>query len=182
MKPGVRRVVVHWLHDTGDELSMDLRTVYLSLHVLDQYLGARDRRAMTSVSDFERLALVALWIAAKYEEVTVYTASDMLRLVSPGRHTASDLAELEREVLRVIGFNLAVPTPLDFMEELCMEARGFVPPLRKPVTVLRRYLAAHPPTLPPSKLAASALVASGTCPDVPEHLVDADAVRAMQMA
>ena len=179
MKLSLRSIVVRWMRDEASDIGMHPRTTMLAISLLDRFASSRT----VAVEDMEKLAIACLWVAAKYDEVNVFNVQMMLGLSVPSSTrpaiTAKDLTGMEAELLRALDHRLSIPTPFDFMEVLCYEAWGHVPPLREATTMILRHMIRRPPTLPPSELAATALVAASTKVPVPMTLVNPELVNEM---
>lgn len=180
LKPSLRRIVVRWMRDEAADIGLHARTTMLAISFLDRFLSARH----VVIEDMEKLAIACLWVAAKYEEVDVYKLQTMVGLSVPSRArppvNAQDVRGMEVELLKALDHRLSIPTPFDFLEALCYEAWGHVPPLREATTMILNHMVKRPPTIPPSELAATALVAASTKVPVPASLVDMCIVNEMR--
>jgi hypothetical protein len=172
LKPSLRKIIARWMREEASDVGMHPRTAMLAISFLDRFASA----SPVAIDDMERLAIACLWVAAKYEEVKVFKAQSMLEMSVPTSKrpamTASDLTGMEGELLRALDHRLSIPTPFDFLEALCYEAWGHVPPLREATDMILRHMIRQPPAIPPSELAATALVAASTKVPVPVTLVD----------
>lgn len=180
MKPSLRRIITRWMREEASDVGMHPRTAMLAISFLDRFASVRP----VAIDDMEKLAIACLWVAAKYEEVKVFNVQAMVELSVPSSKrpalTASDLTGMEGELLRALDHRLSIPTPFDFLEALCYEAWGHVPPLREATDMILRHMVRCPPSIPPSELAATALVAASTKVPVPATLVDSALVAEMR--
>ena len=179
MKLSLRSIVVRWMRDEASDIGMHPRTAMLAVSLLDRFASSRT----VVIGDMEKLAITCLWVAAKYEEVKEFKLRMMLELSVPSSTrpamTADDLRGMETELLQALDHRLSIPTPFDFLEALCYEALGHVPPLREATAMIMRHMMRRPPTIPPSELAATALVAASTKVPVPMTLVNPELVNEM---
>ncbi len=60
------------------------------------------------------IGIAALFLAAKYEEITVPAVEDLV-YISAASFKESDLYEMEREMFRTIGFDISRPISLNFL-------------------------------------------------------------------
>lgn len=181
LKPNIRSIIASWMRDQAYDIGMHPRSTMMAISFLDRYASTR-----TLVrDDTETLAIACLWVAAKYDEVTPYPLSTMMELSVPINTkppmTAQDLLRMERELLKVLDFRLAIPTPYDFLEALCFSALGRVPSLRTAEMMIIRYMIRSPAALPPSTVAGTALVATNANVAVPMTLVDVELLEEIRL-
>lgn len=174
LKPKMRSIIVNWMCDQAYDLGMHPRSAMMAISFLDRYASKR-----TVVHhDAETLAIACLWVAAKYDEVAQFSLSTMMELSVPistrAPMTAEELLRMERRLLNVLDFRLAIPTPYDFLEALCFSALGHVPSLCTATMLIIRYMTRGPAALPPSQVAGTALVASNVNVAVPMTLVNVE--------
>ena len=71
-----RAILVDWLLETHAEQKFDYETLYLTIHIIDRFLGKKN----VVLDDFQRIACGALLIASKYEEVFHFSVRDILAM------------------------------------------------------------------------------------------------------
>lgn len=105
------KVMIKWLVDTCDRFGQSNETLFLATSVIGRFL-ARQRVVQSQMM----LACgAALWIASKYEEVyEVMDVHDVLKRLGSEFRLRQILA-MERRVLQVIDYQLAVPTIFTFL-------------------------------------------------------------------
>lgn len=60
------------------------------------------------------VGVAALFLAAKYEEITVPAVEDLV-YISASTFKESDLYQMEREIFKTIGFDISRPISLTFL-------------------------------------------------------------------
>merc|ERR1712137_29547 len=92
-------------------LELGLETLFLTISITDRYL------ACTPVQEdaLKFVGSVAMFIASKFEEVHPLEVGQFASTI---RRTKEDIMALECCILMALDFELAVPTPLQFFEQL----------------------------------------------------------------
>lgn len=150
-----RKIAASWLLDVANEFSMHTRTFLIALHIFDRCISSKTFDNEINAITLERLAIASLWIASKYEEVPVYTCSDMYELVHLKHHTLRDLNDMEVRVLKIIDFRLSHPLPTDFIEAMCLKEEKCL------IEIVIKYMIEYIPMHRPSDIAGAALEAMG---------------------
>ncbi len=124
---GMRCILVDWLVEVTEEFKLDQQTLYMALSIVDRYLQWRmkilqhlfpSNRFLSSMSVMRsKLQLVggtAIYIASKFEEIFPPEIADFA-YITDDTYTKSQIVYMEREVLKVLDFNLAGPTAHNFL-------------------------------------------------------------------
>ena len=109
--PEIRTMVVDWLIELHQIFDFRERTLFITVQILDKYLSKK----MISFEDLQLLAITALNIGSKQEEVE-YPILDNYITVSGDILTKEELISMENKVLSVINYKIVTPTVLDFFE------------------------------------------------------------------
>ncbi|KAK0136207.1 Cyclin-A1 [Merluccius polli] len=150
----MREVLVDWLAEVAEEYKLCAETLHLAASYLDRFLSYT-----TSVTraKLQLVGTVALLLAAKYEEVYPPEMEDFV-YITDGTYDQKQLVRMEQMFLKVLAFNMTVPTAHQFL-------RLFI--TIQPVCSKTAYLALYVAelsvmemetavTFPPSVVAASA--------------------------
>eukprot|EP00484_Ammonia_sp_Unknown_P000707 CAMPEP_0197021246 /NCGR_PEP_ID=MMETSP1384-20130603/2141_1 /TAXON_ID=29189 /ORGANISM="Ammonia sp." /LENGTH=445 /DNA_ID=CAMNT_0042449027 /DNA_START=257 /DNA_END=1594 /DNA_ORIENTATION=+ len=107
----MRTVLVDWLIEVHRKFKLLPSTYYLGVNLLDRYLAKRQlhRRKL------QLAGCTCLWIASKYHEIYAPEMDDFV-YISDNAFTASDLMEMEIEILKTLSFTLTVPTVLNYAQ------------------------------------------------------------------
>lgn len=107
----MRTVLVDWLIEVHRKFKLLPSTYYLGVNLLDRYLAKRQlhRRKL------QLAGCTCLWIASKYHEIYAPEMDDFV-YISDNAFTASDLMEMEIQILKTLSFTLTVPTVLNYAQ------------------------------------------------------------------
>lgn len=124
----MRAVIVDWILDIHTRLRLSSHSLYLAVLILDRFTAkvSLDRPAL------QLLALAALLVASKHEDVTSPSLKTMLRFTESfpgGCPPKAQLLAMEKRVLEVMGFSFLRPTLPDFLDK-------FLPLLLAPSSLL----------------------------------------------
>ncbi|XP_017757033.1 PREDICTED: cyclin-A2 [Eufriesea mexicana] len=111
----MRSILVDWLVEVAEEYRLQTETLYLAVSYIDRFLSY-----MSVVR--EKLQLVgtaAMFIAAKYEEIYPPDVGEFV-YITDDTYTKKQVLRMEHLILRVLSFDLTVPTPLTFLMEYCI--------------------------------------------------------------
>lgn len=151
-----RHVLLDWMVEVTDEFRLSQETYYLAVNYLDRYLANLRSPAVK----LQLLGVSCLWLASKFEEVISPSVEDFVNITACA-YSVKDLVRMEAQLLQVLDYHLAVPTPQTFLQ--CMLKRE---PLGYRPAKLAAYileLAVQNPILarsPASLLAKSAIYLS----------------------
>lgn len=135
----MRGVLVDWIVEVHASDSLQCRTLFLAISILDRYLTVRP----VSEPDLQLIGACALLIASKMEDVEP-VAMHRLGYLCAGRYSHEDFSNTECPILSALGFAIEAPTVVEFLPHLIAvfqaqantggELRG-----EDPVALARRY-------------------------------------------
>lgn len=105
-----RTIVLNWLVDLHGRFHLLPETLFLAVNILDRFSTLRS----VSLSRYQLLAAVSLFIAAKYEEIHVPTVSQMVSF-SNGEFDRATFMSAELFVCNVLNFEFGSPGPMSFL-------------------------------------------------------------------
>lgn len=111
IKGNTRGILVDWLIQVQNHLKLDQQTVHMAVSMIDQFLA----RKTISLSKVQLLGITCIFVAAKFEERFAPTIESLLHLTDDS-YVFSEVIQMELLVLKVLKFNLSVPTPMVFLE------------------------------------------------------------------
>lgn len=94
------------------QFSFKAETLHLTVAIADKFLSVRNLKQF----QYEIVGVTSLWMAAKIEETTIPPFGEWL-IVGNGC-LAEELVEFECEILKVLDYNLNIPTALSFFNLL----------------------------------------------------------------
>ena len=133
----MRSMLIDWLVDVHTRLAKTGDVLFLNVYLVDRFLTllSQQRPArMIKRVHFQLLGIACLFIASKVEEVNAICVADLCFLCD-NKFSREEIIKLESIVLSTLGFNLTVPTSLQFLRRFS-RAGGLEPE----VHMLTRYL------------------------------------------
>ncbi|KAJ8675671.1 hypothetical protein QAD02_011457 [Eretmocerus hayati] len=111
----MRTILVDWLVEVSEEYRLHTETLYLAVSYIDRFLSY-----MSVVrAKLQLVGTAAMFIAAKYEEIYPPEVSEFV-YITDDTYTKKQVLRMEHLILRVLSFDLTVPTPLAFLMEYCI--------------------------------------------------------------
>ena len=109
--PEMRAMVVDWLIEVHQIFHFQEKCLFTTIQLMDKYLSKKT----INIDQFQLLALTALNIASKQEEVE-YPILDNFITISKNTVTKQELIDMENDLLSTIKFSILSPTTLDFFQ------------------------------------------------------------------
>ncbi|XP_017671846.1 PREDICTED: cyclin-A1-like [Lepidothrix coronata] len=123
---GMRAILVDWLVAVGEEYKLRTETLYLAVNFLDRFLSC-----MSVVKrKLQLVGTAAILLAGKYEEIYPPQVDEFV-YITDDTYTKRQLLRMEHLLLRVLGFDLTVPTINQFLLQyiqrcgVCMRTENF---------------------------------------------------------
>jgi len=123
---GMRYKIVDWMHEIQSEYRKSKQVFWVAIGLFDVYL--KKERASVEPVFLQIIGAVCFWIAVKNEEgYTRPYACDILMLTGMSGRTGTEraqlhrtLLELESHVIKVINFELILPSCMAFLDQFFM--------------------------------------------------------------
>ncbi|XP_972623.2 G2/mitotic-specific cyclin-A [Tribolium castaneum] len=114
----MRAVLIDWLVEVTEEYGMQTETLYLAVNFIDRFLSY-----MSVVrAKLQLVGTAAMFIASKYEEIFPPEVSEFV-YITDDTYDKHQMIRMEQLILRVLGFDLSVPTPLTFLNAICISTK-----------------------------------------------------------
>lgn len=160
----MRTILVDWLVEVCEEYRLQSETLCLAISYIDRFLSF-----MSVVrAKLQLVGTAAMFIAAKYEEIYPPDVGEFV-YITDDTYTKTQVLRMEQLILKVLGFDLSVPTTLVFTTVYCV--MNDVPDKVKHMCMYLCELSlldADPfLTYVPSKISAGALALSRYTLDLP---------------
>ncbi|XP_014213848.1 cyclin-A1 [Copidosoma floridanum] len=111
----MRTILVDWLVEVAEEYRLHTETLYLAVSYIDRFLSY-----MSVVrAKLQLVGTAAMFIAAKYEEIYPPEVVEFV-YITDDTYTKKQVLRMEHLILRVLAFDLTVPTPLAFLMDYCI--------------------------------------------------------------
>lgn len=106
----MRAILIDWLVDVHYKFKLQPQTFYLMVNYIDRYLELKN----IPKCKLQLVGVVALFIAAKYEEIYFPTIKDLC-YITANTYTREDILKMEVDMIDTIHFNLTLPTVYNFL-------------------------------------------------------------------
>ncbi|XP_006874440.1 PREDICTED: cyclin-A1 [Chrysochloris asiatica] len=107
---GMRTILVDWLVEVGEEYKLRTETLYLAVNFLDRFLSCMS----VLRGKLQLVGTAAILLASKYEEVYPPEVDEFV-YITDDTYTKRQLLRMEHLLLKVLAFDLTVPTTNQFL-------------------------------------------------------------------
>lgn len=142
----MRTILVDWLVQVHHRFNLLPETLFLTINYIDRFLSIKS----VSLSKFQLVGAVALFLAAKYEEINCPSIQEIAYMVDHG-YTVDEILKAERFMIDVLDFNLGFPGPMSFLrrtskaDDYDLETRTLAKYLLE-ITIMDSRFVATPPS------------------------------------
>lgn len=167
----MRSILVDWLVEVGEEYKLCTETLYLTVNYIDRFLSYMSVQR----AKLQLVGTACMFISAKYEEIYPPDVNEFT-YITDDTYNKKQVLRMEHLVLKVLGFDLSVPTAYFFVNQFAKLSGSsdqvlYLAQYLSELTLLdaERYLCYNP-----SIIGASAVtLARHTChvPAWPEEMV-----------
>ncbi|XP_001511579.2 cyclin-A1 isoform X2 [Ornithorhynchus anatinus] len=106
----MRTILVDWLVEVGEEYKLRAETLYLAINYLDRFLSCMS----VLRGKLQLVGTAAILLASKYEEIYPPEVDEFV-YITDDTYTKRQLLRMEHLLLKVLAFDLAVPTTNQFL-------------------------------------------------------------------
>jgi G2/mitotic-specific cyclin-B, other len=107
----MRLILVGWLIEVHLKFKLLPETLFLAINLIDRYC----ERAQVMRQNFQLVGVTAMLIASKYEEIYSPEIRDFIYICDKA-YTKEQILFQEREILRVLDFDITAPSIYRFLE------------------------------------------------------------------
>ncbi|KAM8786889.1 cyclin-A1 [Rhynchonycteris naso] len=107
---GMRTILVDWLVEVGEEYKLRAETLYLAVNFLDRFLSCMS----VLRGKLQLVGTAAILLASKYEEIYPPDVDEFV-YITDDTYTKRQLLRMEHLFLKVLAFDLTVPTTNQFL-------------------------------------------------------------------
>ncbi|KAL4448854.1 hypothetical protein ABPG77_007571 [Micractinium sp. CCAP 211/92] len=122
INPMMRSILLDWLVEVGMEYRLTSDTLFLSAAYIDRFLSLVDVRR----NRLQLVGVTAMLVASKYEEIYAPQIEEFC-YITDNTYTREQVLDMERELLRVLDFDLTQPTIKTFLRRYIKAASGEIP-------------------------------------------------------
>jgi len=110
----MRSILVDWLVEVAEEYKLHTETLYLAVTYIDRFLSYMSVQR----SKLQLVGTACMFIAAKYEEIYPPDVGEFV-YITDDTYNKRQVLRMEHLVLKVLGFDLSVPTANVFLSQMC---------------------------------------------------------------
>ena len=110
LKWEMRAVLIDWVVQVHSRFNLLPETLFLTVNYIDRFLSKRK----VSLSRFQLVGAVALFIAAKYEEINCPTVQEVA-FMADNAYSIDEFLKAERFMIDVLEFDMGWPGPMSFL-------------------------------------------------------------------
>ncbi|KAI9859317.1 MAG: hypothetical protein M1824_003831 [Vezdaea acicularis] len=148
----MRSVLMDWLVQVHHRFNLLPETLFLTVNYIDRFLTSK----VVSLGKLQLVGATAIFVAAKYEEITCPSVQEIVYMVDGG-YSIDEILKAERFMLSMLKFELGWPGPMSFLRRISkaddydLETRTLAKYFLEVTIMDERFVAS-----PPSYLAAGA--------------------------
>ncbi|XP_078512132.1 cyclin-A1 [Lissotriton helveticus] len=123
---GMRSILIDWLVEVGEEYKLRPETLYLAVNFLDRFLSCMS----VLRGKLQLVGTAAILLASKYEEIYPPEVDEFV-YITDDTYTKKQLLRMEHLLLKVLAFDLTVPTTNQFLLQylqrhgVCVKTENF---------------------------------------------------------
>jgi cyclin A len=117
--PGMRSILIDWLVEVAEEYKIHNETLFLAVSFIDRFLS----HMSVLRGKLQLVGTAAMFIAAKYEEIYPPEVGEFV-YITDDTYTKKQVLRMENLILKVLAFELAVPTSLYFVNRFIQLSRS----------------------------------------------------------
>ncbi|KAF3914896.1 Cyclin-A2-1 [Dactylellina cionopaga] len=106
----MRGTLIDWLIEVHERFQMVSETLYNAVNIIDRFLT----RKAIPVDQLQLVGITALFIAAKYEEITPPAIESLVYMVDDA-YNVDEIRSCEAYILRILGWEINAPGPMNFL-------------------------------------------------------------------
>lgn len=108
----MRSILVDWLVEVGEEYRLCNESLYLAVNYIDRFLSYMSVQR----AKLQLVGTACMFIATKYEEIYYPDVSEFT-YITDDNYSKKQVLRMEHLVLKVLGFDLTVPTAYFFVNQ-----------------------------------------------------------------
>ncbi|XP_051881724.1 cyclin-A1 [Pristis pectinata] len=112
----MRSILVDWLVEVSEEYNLQTETLYLAINYLDRFLSCMS----VLRGKLQLVGTAAILVASKYEEIYPPEIDEFV-YITDDTYTRKQLLRMEHLLLKVLSFDMTVPTVNQFLTQFLKE-------------------------------------------------------------
>ncbi|KAK9470773.1 A/B/D/E cyclin [Dipodascopsis tothii] len=106
----MRAILVDWLVQVHSRFGLLPETLFLTINYIDRFLSLK----VVSLAKLQLVGATALFVAAKYEEISSPSVQEIVYMVD-NSYTTEEVFKAERFMIGLLEYNLGWPGPMSFL-------------------------------------------------------------------
>ena len=149
----MRGILVDWIIEVHLRFKLLPETLFLTVNLIDRYL----EKVQIMRTRLQLVAVAALLIASKYEEIYVPDLNDFV-FISDNAYSKQEILDMEQSILFTLEFDICTPSSFRFLQRFCKVAKAKDQTIHLAqylieLTLIEQRMLVYPP----SQIAAAAL-------------------------
>ena len=107
----MRSILIDWLVEVHLKFKLLPETLYLTVNLIDRYLG----KEQVHRSHLQLIGVTAMLIACKYEEIYPPIVKDFV-YITDNAYSKEEILEMERKMLCALDFDIQITSAYRFLE------------------------------------------------------------------
>lgn len=116
---GMRAILIDWLVEVAEEYKLHNETLFLAVSYIDRFLS----HMSVLRGKLQLVGTAAMFIASKYEEIYPPEVGEFV-YITDDTYTKKQVLRMEHLILKVLAFELAVPTTHYFLQRFAQLSRS----------------------------------------------------------
>ncbi|XP_028658011.1 cyclin-A2 [Erpetoichthys calabaricus] len=108
----MRAILVDWLVEVGEEYKLHNETLHLAVNYIDRFLSSMS----VLRGKLQLVGTAAMLLASKFEEIYPPEVAEFV-YITDDTYTKNQVLRMEHLILKVLSFNLAIPTINQFLTQ-----------------------------------------------------------------
>lgn len=114
---GMRSILIDWLVEVADEYKLHTETLHLAVNYIDRFLS----QMAVLRGKLQLVGAAAMFLAAKFEEIYPPDVGEFV-YITDDTYTKKQVLRMEHLILKVLNFDVAVPTSIQFLKRFLKAA------------------------------------------------------------
>lgn len=112
----MREILIDWIINVHLKFKLLDETLFLTVILIDRYL----EKVQISRNNLQLVGVASLFIASKFEEIYPPLIKSFI-YITDNAYNKKELLDMERKILEIFEFDINYPSPLRYMEMLCVK-------------------------------------------------------------
>ena len=112
----MREILIDWIIKVHLKFNLSNETLFLTIILIDRYL----QKVQVTRKNLQLVGIASLLIACKYEEIYPPLIKSFINITN-NAYNKNEILNMEKNILENLEFDICYPSPLRYMEMLCIK-------------------------------------------------------------